>query len=238
MTVIATIKLRSPLCHPSSSFGGIPRGKYQAFSGGFIELCSAALKSCPIGAHCWALMYPTATPGWQCISLAPSHRDATCNPATGHGWDGVCLCAPCIGHTRTQTQCIKWWCPSSDQGMSDLGQEEEALCNLPKEPIPIRSRNLWLEALREAQWEAILQGLWGGKSGQVDLPQDPQSHVWTGRVLWPHLNFPGRWPRKQASWMLRYMRCRRLELTSWQVFRATNCAPSKPPKGTYSFSTW
>ena len=72
---------------------------------------------------------------------------------------------------------------------------------------PTRSRNLWLEPSGKPT-KGLLQGLWGGKSNPVGLPQ---GHLWTERVIWPHL-CSGRWPRREASWMSRYMRCRRFGL--------------------------
>ena len=67
----------------------------------FMEEFSTALEACPLE-DCWTLMYPLQLLASD-VSL-PLPRDASHNLATGHSWHGVCLCAPHIRHTSTQTQ--------------------------------------------------------------------------------------------------------------------------------------
>ena len=89
---------------------------------------------------------------------------------------------PLASNTPGTRPSFKQQHPSSDQGMPNPGQEEEAPCDLPK-VCPCKKWKPLARALREAQWD--------GKGGQADLLPDPQRHVWTGRVLWPHLSFLG-----------------------------------------------
>ena len=61
---------------------------------------------------------------------------------------------PTVSGTPAPPTGTKWWCPSSSQGMPDLGQEKEALCNLPKE-LPYKKQKPLSKTLREAQREAF-----------------------------------------------------------------------------------
>ena len=140
------------------------------------EEISAALEAWPLE-NCWALIYPL-----QLLADGVS---------LGNGWHGVCPYAPHIGHTITQP-----W----HQAVAAFIQSRHA------QPRARRGGSLWLaqgaphkkqnpsQNSQGSPTRGLLQGFWGGKSGKADLPQDLQSHVSTGRFLWPHLNFSGDGP--------------------------------------------
>ena len=106
-----------------------------------MEACSAALWACPLKAH-GVLIYPLQLLAG--VSLAPPHRNASHNLATGHGWHGVCLCAPCIRHTST-------WALASSSGVLHLTKACPTWGKKRRLPVthlrspPTKSRNLWLE---------------------------------------------------------------------------------------------
>ena len=78
----------------------------------------------------WGTGVSPATPGQQCF-LSPPLRDAHCNLATA---DMGSISAPLTLDTPVPQPGIKWWHPSSNQGMPNLGQEEEVPCDLPEGP--------------------------------------------------------------------------------------------------------
>ena len=83
---------------------------------------------------------PTATPGWWHFLSPLLGMPATIPPQAVAGTESIS--APLTSDTPVPQPGVKWWHHSSDQGMPDLGQEEEAPSDSPKEP-PTRSRNLW-----------------------------------------------------------------------------------------------
>ena len=105
-----------------------------------MEEFSTALEACPLE-DCWALMCP-----WQLlasgVSLAPLlEMPATTWPQAVADMGSVSV--PLTSDTPVHEPGVKQQCLSSDQGMPDLQQEEEAPCNSPKDPP--KSGNLWLE---------------------------------------------------------------------------------------------
>ena len=117
----------------------------------FAEEFSTAFKSCPLEDH-WALMYlPQLLASG--ISLVPLLG----MPATT--WPQATADIGSISATLTLDTPVpqpsnKWWHPSSDQGMPDPGQEEEAPCDLSEEPTHKKQKPL-ARTFREAQWEAF-----------------------------------------------------------------------------------
>ena len=101
---------------------------------------------------CWALMYPLELLA-SGISLAPLLG----MPATTWPWavtDTGSISVPLTLDTPVPQPSIRQWCPSSDQGMPDLGQEEEGSCDPHKEPLYKKQKPL-ARTFREAQWEAF-----------------------------------------------------------------------------------
>ena len=95
--------------------------KHQAF----VEEFSTVLEACPME-DCWALIYPLQllTSG---VSSAPLlEMPAMTWPQAAADLGSVS--APLMSDTPVPDPGVKQWHLSSSQGMSNLGQEKEALC--------------------------------------------------------------------------------------------------------------
>ena len=102
------------------------------------EELSTVLEAYPSEDH-WALIYPLQLLA-SGISLTPiPEMPAAAWPQAMA--DTGSVPAPLTPDTPEPKSGVKWWWLSSSQGMPNLGQEEEALCDSTKEP-PTRSRNL------------------------------------------------------------------------------------------------
>ena len=151
----------------------------------------------------------------------------------GCGWQGVCLSTPHIRHTGTQTQhrvATSFIWPRHAQSRARRGGSLWLTWGAPhRKQIPLA------RTFREAWWKAFSKD-----SEMVKQPGRPTTRptklCLNSKVLMTSSQFSGRWPRKQASWMLRYRRCRRLG----PAVRGLELpiVMQKPPKGIYSFSTW
>ena len=64
------------------------------------------------------------------------------------------ISVPLTSDTPAPQPSIKWWHPSSDQGMPNPGQEEKAPCNSPEE-LPNKKQKPLARTLRKAQCEAF-----------------------------------------------------------------------------------
>ena len=143
----------------------------------------------------------------------------------------VCLCTPHIGHTSAPDPVSSRSILHPTKACPTQGKKRRLPLTCTQ-GAPYKKQKLLARTLREAQQEAFSKDSEDSKRGQADLPPDPQNHVWTEKVLWPHLRFSMKWPGKQASWMLRYMRCRRLGLASWGTYSCQSHCRSLPKRHT------
>ena len=111
-----------------------------------MEEFSAVLESCPSEDH-WALMYPLQLLAGG-VTLAPLlEKPAATQPQAVADMGSVF--APLTLDTPVPKPGIKQWHLSSSQGMPNLRQEEEALCDLPME-TPHKKWKSLARTLREA----------------------------------------------------------------------------------------
>ena len=154
--------------------------KCQAFMGKF----SATLQACPSEDH-WALMYPLQLLAGG-VSLAPLLGMPAAAQLQAVTDTGSIPAPPHLKHvmgTPAPQPGGKHWPHSSDQGMLDLGQEEEeAPDDMPEEP-PTKSRSRWLKPSKRPIERPSSKDSEVVRAAQPDLLQGPQGHLETRGVI-------------------------------------------------------